>query len=87
MLVRREVTERIGGWDERYWFWYEDVDFSRRLAAHGTQLYVPAAPFRHVGGATARRLRRVDGHRRTFHGVLVYAHTPLLRSRPGSRRR
>jgi len=81
MLVRRPVTEAIGGWDERYWFWYEDVDFSRRLAAHGTQLYVPAAPFRHVGGATARRLRRADGHRRTFHGVLVYAGTHF--SAPG----
>jgi GT2 family glycosyltransferase/2-polyprenyl-3-methyl-5-hydroxy-6-metoxy-1,4-benzoquinol methylase len=73
ILVRRSIAERIGGWDERYWFWYEDVDFCRRLAREGSLLYVPAAPFRHVGGATARRLRRVDGHRRNFHGALIYA--------------
>ena len=73
MLVRRTVAEHVGGWDERYWFWYEDVDFSRRLAEHGTRLYVPAAAFRHVGGATAGRLRRAQGHQRLFHGVLIYA--------------
>ena len=81
MLVRRSAVNRIGGWDERYWFWYEDVDFCRRLAAHGTQLYVPTAPFRHVGGSTARRLRRPEGHARFFHGVLLYAQTHF--SRPG----
>ena len=82
MLVRRSAVTRIGGWDERYWFWYEDVDFSRRLAAEGTQLYVPAAPFRHVGGSTARRLPRSEGHRRTFHGILLYAQTHFS---PGGR--
>lgn len=75
ILVRRSIAERIGGWDERYWFWYEDVDFCLRLAAHGPRLYVPGAAFRHVGGATARRLPRHEGHRRLCHGVLVYAQT------------
>jgi len=74
LLVRRSVVEHVGGWDERYWFWYEDVDFSRRLAEHGALLYVPAAPFWHVGGATVRRMQRADGHRCTFHGILLYAH-------------
>jgi GT2 family glycosyltransferase len=73
LLVRRSVVERIGGWDERYWFWYEDVDLSHRLAAHGASLYVPTAPFRHVGGATARRLTLPEGHRRVFCGALRYA--------------
>jgi GT2 family glycosyltransferase len=81
LLVRRAVVERVGGWDERYSFWYEDVDFSRRLAAHGTQLYVPAAPFRHLGGATVGRMPRVEGHQRSFHGILLYAQTHF--SRPG----
>jgi GT2 family glycosyltransferase len=75
LLVRRSAVERVGGWDDRYWFWYEDVDFSRRLAAHGVLLYVPTAPFRHVGGATARRLSLPEGHRRAFYGTLRYART------------
>lgn len=80
MLVRRPVAERVGGWDERYWFWYEDVDFSRRLARHGAQLYVPTAPFRHVGGATARRLDVAAGHARYYYGALQYARTHFSRA-------
>jgi GT2 family glycosyltransferase len=79
LLVRRPTVERVGGWDERYWFWYEDVDFSRRLAAHGEQLYVPAAPFRHVGGSTVARMRRAESHRSTFHGIVIYAQTHFTR--------
>lgn len=75
LLVRRSVIERIGGWDERFWFWYEDVDLARRLAPHGVLLYVPTAPFRHVGGATASRLTLAEGHRRVFYGALRYART------------
>jgi GT2 family glycosyltransferase len=73
MLVRRPIAERIGGWDERFWFWYEDVDLSRRLALHGTQLYVPSAPFKHIGGSTVGRMTRAQSHRCTFHGILLYA--------------
>ena len=80
LLVHRSIVEQTGGWDERYWFWYEDVDFSRRLARHGVSLYVPAAAFRHVGGATARRLDAPQGHARYFHGVLQYSRTHFTRS-------
>lgn len=80
MLVRRAVAERVGGWDERYWFWYEDVDFARRLARHGVLLYVPRASFRHVGGATARRLKAPAGHARYFYGVLQYSRTYFPRA-------
>jgi GT2 family glycosyltransferase len=80
LLVRRPIVELTGGWDERYWFWYEDVDFCRRLAAHGASLYVPSAPFRHVGGATARRLQAPAGHARYFYGVLQYSRTYYTRA-------
>lgn len=79
MLVRRPMVERIRGWDERYWFWYEDVDLSRRLAAHGTQLYVPSAPFRHIGGSTVGRMNRAESHRCAFHGILLYAKSHFTR--------
>lgn len=79
LLVRRPVAERTGGWDERYWFWYEDVDFARRLGRHGVSLYVPAAPFRHVGGATARRLDVTQGHARYYYGALQYSRTHFSR--------
>jgi N-acetylglucosaminyl-diphospho-decaprenol L-rhamnosyltransferase len=73
LLVRRDVYEAIGGWDERFEFWYEDVDLARRLGRHGLVLYVPTAPFEHVGGWSAQRLSRAELVSRHYRGALVYA--------------
>lgn len=79
LLVRRSALEAIGGWDERYSFWYEDVDLSRRLAGQGTALYEPAAVFRHIGGATVSRWTRAESLRRYLHGLTQYAGAHLGR--------
>jgi N-acetylglucosaminyl-diphospho-decaprenol L-rhamnosyltransferase len=78
-LVRRDALEQIGGWDESYWFWYEDVDLSRRLAEIGHALYVPTAIFEHVGRASTRRWARHEQHLRLYHGTLRYAEQHLSR--------
>jgi GT2 family glycosyltransferase len=73
LLVRRAVLEAVGGWDGKFALWYEDVDLSRRLVEHGAVLYVPTAPFEHVGGWTARRLTRAELVSRHYPGALRYA--------------
>jgi N-acetylglucosaminyl-diphospho-decaprenol L-rhamnosyltransferase len=73
LLVRRDAFDAIGGWDERFWFWYEDVDISRRLAERGKALYVPSASFQHVGGGTVLRWERAQIVARTHQGILRYA--------------
>jgi len=72
-LVRRDVLEAVGGWDGQFALWYEDVDLTRRLVEHGAVLYVPTAPFEHVGGWTARRLTRAELVNRHYRGALRYA--------------
>jgi N-acetylglucosaminyl-diphospho-decaprenol L-rhamnosyltransferase len=73
LLVRRTAFAAVGGWDEEFEFWYEDVDLARRLRVHGELLYVPAAPFVHVGGHTAQRLSRAQLVSRHYRGALLYA--------------
>jgi hypothetical protein len=52
-LVRREVFEEVGGFDERFFAVYEDVDLSYRIQLRGYScLYVPEALVLHAGSAT-----------------------------------
>jgi N-acetylglucosaminyl-diphospho-decaprenol L-rhamnosyltransferase len=73
LLVRRSAFGAVGGWDEDFEFWYEDVDFARRLGGQGDVLYVPSAAFAHVGGHSARRLSRAQVVSRHYRGALLYA--------------
>jgi N-acetylglucosaminyl-diphospho-decaprenol L-rhamnosyltransferase len=53
MLMRREVFERVGGFDEGYWMYMEDLDLSYRLAQAGwLSWYEPAATVLHAKGGT-----------------------------------
>jgi len=58
LMFRREVWERLGGFDEQFWpIWFEDVDFCRRLSAYGYySYYEPAAVAFHQGGHSIRKI-------------------------------
>jgi GT2 family glycosyltransferase len=57
MAVRRGLFLRLGGFDERYFAYYEDVDFGWRAALAGFRtLFEPQARARHTSGATGERL-------------------------------
>jgi len=51
-LLRRELFDRLGGYDERYFSFYEDVDLNLRARIAGWKFaYVPEAAVWHVGNA------------------------------------
>ena len=55
MLIRREMFEAAGGFDPRYFLYWEDADLCRRLWTRGwSTRYVPRARVTHHGGASAR---------------------------------
>jgi GT2 family glycosyltransferase len=55
MLFRTEVLQRVGGFHEAYFLYFEDFDLSLRARACGPLAYVPAMQVVHFGGNTARK--------------------------------
>ncbi len=53
LWIPREVWDRVGGFDEDYFLYWEDVDFSRRVVRVGARLaVVPSARAVHDEGGT-----------------------------------
>jgi GT2 family glycosyltransferase len=56
-LYRREAFLGVGGFDERFFAYLEDVDLGLRLRSEGwTCRYEPRAVARHAGGGTSSKL-------------------------------
>ncbi|WP_255375368.1 glycosyltransferase family 2 protein [Saccharomonospora sp. CUA-673] len=55
-LIRREAFDAVGGFDERYFMYFEDVDLGDRIARAGWQnVYAPSAAVMHIGGESTSK--------------------------------
>ncbi len=58
MMVRTATIAEVGGMDEGYFMYCEEIDWCRRIKQAGWAIWqVPAARVIHVGGAATRQLR------------------------------
>jgi N-acetylglucosaminyl-diphospho-decaprenol L-rhamnosyltransferase len=74
MLARTEMLRSVGGFDERYFLYWEDADLCRRLRHRGYETrYVPDAVAIHRVGQSSRTAQRLSI--RAFHdsAYLYYA--------------
>lgn len=55
MLMRGDVLRRVGGFDPRFFLYFEDFDLSRRVAEEARVAYVPSVRIVHHGGNAARK--------------------------------
>jgi N-acetylglucosaminyl-diphospho-decaprenol L-rhamnosyltransferase len=89
-VVRRETWEAMGGFDEGFFLWYEDVDLARRLHDAGYRnLVAGSAKVGHVGAEAfvqvdrqrqqAIRLDSVERYIRLHHARAMPIAAPLLR--------
>lgn len=54
MLMPRALVEELGGWDETYFFYGEDIDFCYRIRQAGRQIvYYPHVTVLHYKGASS----------------------------------
>lgn len=66
VLLRRSAVEAVGGFDVRYFLYWEDADLGRRLRAAGYSVrYVPAATVTHAMGQSSRTVHELSV--REFH--------------------
>lgn len=66
--LRRSALDAVGGWDERYFMYMEDLDLCWRLRAKGFEVgYEPGGSVTHVQGASTSRMpyRMLAQHHRS----------------------
>ena len=95
VLVRREVVDRVGDWDESFFLYSEETDYFRRIRKAGSVVWFESdAHFEHVGGASGRttelhklravnKVRYIRAHRGRFYAAcyrLVLILHQLVRS-------
>lgn len=74
MLIRTEAFERIGGFDDKFFMYFEDVDICARLNAAGWRVvYGPSAEVQHFGAHATTRVNRamVRAHHRSAYAYLA----------------
>jgi GT2 family glycosyltransferase len=64
LLVRKEVYDQVGGFDEGFFMYSEEADWQRRMRDAGWEaIFLPDARVTHLGGASgAREEERISRH-------------------------
>lgn len=78
MMISKAVVEKIGMFDERYFMYFEDLDYCRRARASGIKTYyLPSAGVVHAHGASGKNLvssenqwRRLIPSSKVYNGVI-----------------
>lgn len=73
LLIRRTVFAALGGYDERFFLWFEDSDLTARLTAAGYWYGRVDLKLRHEGAGSFRQIQDEWKRRVFFHSLDVYA--------------
>lgn len=81
LLIKREVLEKIGLFDERFFFYYEDVDFCMRAAKAGFKLGLAskAIIYHELSASIGRWSRRAIYRNLRSHLTFINKHLGLRR--------
>ncbi|MFA5129472.1 MAG: glycosyltransferase [Patescibacteria group bacterium] len=72
-LIKGDFIREVGGLDERYFVWFEEVDYCKQANARGKKIwYLPSVTVKHIGGqsfsraGTARKQRMIATSMRSY---------------------
>lgn len=79
-LITPVALEKVGGLDERYFMFYEDLDYCRKVRARGLKVYyLPSSEIVHYHGASGKKIkdganqwRRLIPSSKIYHGSLKH---------------
>lgn len=67
MLIKKDIFEKLKGFDERYFLYYEDLDLCRRVRKIGLKVvYFPEAKIRHSIGGSVTKIEKLPWGIRTI---------------------
>jgi len=78
MIIKGDILKSIGGFDETYPYYFEDVDLSFQLRKLGYKLFMdPEAKIIHLGGQSTKKLIENDGmdkmHYLNFNSLFIFS--------------
>ncbi len=85
-LITPQARKKVGLFDERYFMYFEDIDYCRRVKRSGLKVYyVPSAEVIHYHGASGKNLayknnqwRRLIPSSKVYHGVIGHSVLNLI---------
>ncbi|MCX6745076.1 MAG: glycosyltransferase family 2 protein, partial [Candidatus Parcubacteria bacterium] len=73
ILVKNEVIKNLGGWDEDYYLWWEDLDLCKRAQDKGYQIwYAPITKVIHYEAKSFEQQMSLVKQRRFNRGMRTY---------------
>lgn len=84
-LIRREVLDRIGLFDSRYFLYYEEIDHCKRVKQAGWKVvYYPYTQVIHIGGESAKSVGKISEAGRQLSALQVESELLYMRKHYGS---
>lgn len=60
LMIKKSILDKIGGFDKRFFMYYEEVELCRRIYDHGYEIVnVPSARITHLEGQSSKETDRV----------------------------
>lgn len=73
LLTRRRIVSELGFLDEKFWLWYEEVDFCKRVKDAGYQVkYYPKAVVMHEGAQSFSQMNVYERKRVVARSLCYY---------------